>query len=125
MNINAALLIQLRNERFWTQEELATKAGLNLRTIQRIEKNGTASLHSKKLLASAFDIDVHDLDYEEKQMLHELVGRSVEIRIHSFNEDRIKGKVLRVEDAWIEIATKKDIEFVNIAAIRRIILPSK
>ncbi len=68
MKINADLLFRLRNEKSWSQEELAIASGLNLRTIQRIEKEASASLQSKKALASALDIDVHSLDFEEDPM---------------------------------------------------------
>ena len=63
MKIDADVVIQLRNERSWSQDELAVSSGLNLRTVQRIEKEGVISLQSKKALAAAFDIDVKELDY--------------------------------------------------------------
>ncbi|CAM4113526.1 helix-turn-helix transcriptional regulator [Shewanella denitrificans] len=68
MKINAELVLKLRNQNSWTQEELAIAAGLNLKTIQRIEKKASASLQSKKALAAVFNIDFQDLDYEELQM---------------------------------------------------------
>jgi DNA-binding XRE family transcriptional regulator len=73
MNINAALVKQLRSEKFWSQEELAIASGLNLRTVQRIEKEATASLQSKKALAAAFDIAVKELEYLESpaMQMHE------------------------------------------------------
>jgi uncharacterized protein DUF4177 len=42
---------------------LATAAGLNLRTIQRIENEGTASLQSMKAIASALEVDLKSLKY--------------------------------------------------------------
>ena len=45
---------------------MAEVAGLSLRTIQRIEKDGTASLESRKALAAALDVtplDIHVEDY--------------------------------------------------------------
>lgn len=71
MKINADLVLKARNEKHWSQEELATAAGLNLRTIQRIESEASASLQSKKALASALDLDTHDLDYQEIRMRQE------------------------------------------------------
>jgi transcriptional regulator with XRE-family HTH domain len=65
MNINSALVKQLRSEKFWSQEELAIASGLNLRTVQRIENEATASLQSKKALAGAFGIAVKDLEHQE------------------------------------------------------------
>ena len=68
MKVNAELIIKLRKERSWSQAELAIVSGLNLRTIQRIEKYASASLESKKALAAALDIDARNLDYEETSM---------------------------------------------------------
>ncbi|MGE0458783.1 MAG: helix-turn-helix transcriptional regulator [Bauldia sp.] len=67
MKLNVELLLKLRSERSWSQDELAAASGLNLRTVQRIEKDGAGSLQSKKALAAAFDIDPRDLD-EDKHM---------------------------------------------------------
>ena len=68
MKINAELVLSARKAKSWSQEELAIASGLNLRTIQRIESEAAASLQSKKALAAAFDVDIHDLDYEETRM---------------------------------------------------------
>ena len=68
MNINRSLILALRKERSWSQDELAVAAGLNLRTVQRIERSGSASLQSRKALAAAFNIDVSDLDSPEEAM---------------------------------------------------------
>lgn len=65
MNINSTLVKKLRTEKSWSQEELATASGLNLRTVQRIENEATASLQSKKALASVFEIAVNDLEHTE------------------------------------------------------------
>jgi transcriptional regulator with XRE-family HTH domain len=69
MKVNADLVIELRKTNSWSQEELAIAAGINLRTVQRIESQGSASLQSKKALASVFDIDIRDLDYQEKPII--------------------------------------------------------
>jgi transcriptional regulator with XRE-family HTH domain len=62
MKIDSALVLRLRNGKSWSQEELATAAGLNLRTIQRIENEASASLQSKKAIAAVFGIDVEALE---------------------------------------------------------------
>jgi len=67
MRINSDLVIELRKEQSWSQEELATAADLSLRTIQRIENVGTASLQSVKSIASALEAEVGDF-IPEKQM---------------------------------------------------------
>ncbi len=68
IKLDAKLILTLRQERAWSQEELADASGLHLRTIQRIEKSGNASLQSNKSLASAFDLDPHDLRDKGKTM---------------------------------------------------------
>lgn len=60
--INKDLVKKLRNERSWSQDQLATISGLSIRTVQRIESEGTSSLESKRALAAAFDINVSNLD---------------------------------------------------------------
>jgi transcriptional regulator with XRE-family HTH domain len=62
MQINTQLVINLRKKRSCSQDELATACGLNLRTIQRIESDGVASLQSRKALAAAFDVEIDELD---------------------------------------------------------------
>jgi transcriptional regulator with XRE-family HTH domain len=66
--INRSLILELRKQRSWSQDELAVASGLNLRTVQRIERSGSASLQSRKALAAAFSIDVNDLDSAEETM---------------------------------------------------------
>lgn len=68
MKVNADLIIKLRHQRSWSQDELAIASGLNLRTVQRVEKHASASLQSKKALAAALDIDTRDLNKEELRM---------------------------------------------------------
>lgn len=82
MKINAELVIKLRLQNCWSQEELAITASLNLRTIQRIEKEATASLQSKKALASAFDISTGNLDYEEVIKMKKYETKTLEIDVN-------------------------------------------
>ena len=53
---------KLRNQRAWSQDHLASVSGLSLRTIQRIENDGSCSVESKKALAAVFNIKPSDLD---------------------------------------------------------------
>jgi transcriptional regulator with XRE-family HTH domain len=56
-----ALCIRLfREMRQWSQEQLAAISGLNVRTIQRVEQGLSASLDTRRALASAFEFD--DID---------------------------------------------------------------
>lgn len=79
MKINSELVQTLRRKRSWSQEELAIATGLNLRTIQRIEKEGSASLQSRKAIASALDLSIEELDYEEPAMLKKYEFKTLEI----------------------------------------------
>jgi transcriptional regulator with XRE-family HTH domain len=80
MRINADLVIKARKKKAWSQEELATAAGLNLRTVQRIESEAAASLQSKKALASALDLDIHDLESQEVDMPQQWDYRVIETK---------------------------------------------
>jgi transcriptional regulator with XRE-family HTH domain len=60
-NIDSGLIRKLRTTRSWSQEELAQITDLNVRTIQRIETDGSASLESRRALAAAFGLSPEDL----------------------------------------------------------------
>ncbi|MGQ0800707.1 MAG: DUF4177 domain-containing protein [Pseudomarimonas sp.] len=79
MSIDSALVRQLRSEKFWSQEELAIASGLNLRTVQRIEKEATASLQSKKALAAAFGVAVKDLEHMESPAMQKHEYKTLDI----------------------------------------------
>jgi len=66
MMINLELVRALRRQNSWSQDQLAAIAGISLRTVQRIEKDGRSSLESKKALAAAFEIDALDLEVNSK-----------------------------------------------------------
>ncbi|AJZ90575.1 2TM domain-containing protein [Cedecea neteri] len=51
----------LRLSRAWSQEQLAELSSLSVRTIQRIENGGQASLETMSAIAAAFDLNVTDL----------------------------------------------------------------
>ena len=79
MRVNAALVIALRAKKAWSQDELSIASGLNLRTIQRIEKEASASLQSVKALASAFAIGIKDLEYQEAPVMKKFEYKTVEM----------------------------------------------
>lgn len=58
----AKIVKKAREERAWPQWQLAKAAGVTLRTIQRLERDGAASLETLKGVAGAFDIDVKQLN---------------------------------------------------------------
>ncbi len=58
------LVRKLRLNKGWSQEDLAEIAGLSVRTVQRIERGGNASLDSLGALAAAFEVDIATLSRE-------------------------------------------------------------
>ena len=55
------LVQKLRLQRGWSQQQLAELSGLNVRTIQRIEKGQEPSVESLKSLAAVFNLDFSTL----------------------------------------------------------------
>lgn len=66
---------KLRLERGWSQETLAELSGLNVRTIQRIERGANASLESSSALAAVFQVDIATLSKEITMQQHNDVSR--------------------------------------------------
>jgi transcriptional regulator with XRE-family HTH domain len=60
-NINSEALKRFRREKSWSQEKLANAAGLSLRTIQRVENTGIASLETKLALSSTLNVSIEQL----------------------------------------------------------------
>lgn len=58
MRVNSALIRAERERRAWSQQHLADATGLGLRTIQRIEANGSASYESSHAIASCLELDM-------------------------------------------------------------------
>ncbi len=61
MYVNRARLRELRTARQWSQEQLATLSGLNLRTIQRLESGTKISKESLQALAAVFEVPAESL----------------------------------------------------------------
>ena len=58
------LIRKLRLDRGWSQETLAELSGLSVRTIQRLERGGRASLETLSALAATFGVSVPELSKE-------------------------------------------------------------
>ncbi|WP_235423457.1 helix-turn-helix domain-containing protein [Pseudoalteromonas luteoviolacea] len=56
VKLNKEKIYTLRMASCWSQDELAAASGLSVRTIQRVEKTGSASLETAKALASVFAV---------------------------------------------------------------------
>ncbi len=61
MKIDAATVRRLRESRAWSQEQLAEVAGVSVRTIQRVEADGSGSCETCMGLANAFECVPADL----------------------------------------------------------------
>ena len=61
VRVDSNLIRSERENRGWSQGHLASVAGLSLRTIQRIEKTGSASFESVTALASVLSVEVAEL----------------------------------------------------------------
>jgi transcriptional regulator with XRE-family HTH domain len=61
LQIDSSRLRRERRNRAWTQQHLADASGLGIRTIQRIEKGGTAAPETVQAIAACFGLDVSDL----------------------------------------------------------------
>ena len=97
MKVNRSLILSLRKQRSWSQDELAVAAGLNLRTVQRIERSGSASLQSKKSLAAAFGIEVSDLESPEESMTSKYEYRVVRFNMKWSGGGRLETDVAAIE----------------------------
>lgn len=51
----------LRLKNHWSQEQLAQFSGLNVRTIQRVEKGNSVGLESLKAIAAVFKLSTNEL----------------------------------------------------------------
>lgn len=61
MKINGHRIRDLRLARSWSQETLAEHAGISLRTVQRVETEGIASLTTQRSIAAALQADISEL----------------------------------------------------------------
>lgn len=61
MKVDAKRIRDARTNRAWSQEHLAEVSGLGLRTIQRIEAGGNASLESVAALSTVLAIPIVEL----------------------------------------------------------------
>ena len=67
MKIDSELVKKLRTSKPWSQEQLSDASGLNLRTIQRLESMGKASIDSVRALADAFEVEPKELIWVEEE----------------------------------------------------------
>jgi len=61
MHVDSIRLRELRIARRWSQKQLATLSGLNLRTIQRLESGAKISQESLRALCAVFEVPAERL----------------------------------------------------------------
>nr|WP_232053850.1 helix-turn-helix domain-containing protein [Microbulbifer sp. GL-2] len=76
------MIRKLRLQRGWSQEQLARLSGLNIRTIQRIERGQNPSLESRKALAAVFEIDLSELQESEVNTEQDISDREKRVIEH-------------------------------------------
>ena len=55
----AEIIRRERRTRAWSQEHLAEAAGVNLRTVQRVERGASCAGETIQSLAAALDLDMN------------------------------------------------------------------
>lgn len=90
-NVNCALIKELRLKKSWSQEKLADIAGVSLRTIQRIETHGVASLQSRSAIANAFELEPAELSAKEHGLIETKIHKKLYIRLLSTILREVKG----------------------------------
>lgn len=71
MRVNASLVKQLRTEKSWTQQHLADACGISLRTVQRVERYGTASNETLMALSAVFEVT--QVEIQEPEVLAQVM----------------------------------------------------
>lgn len=94
------LVKSLRQKHNWSQQQLAHLSGLNIRTIQRVEKGETVGLETLKSLAAVFEIDVSELQDNQLKGTQANTGQSSEASATDMQKRR--------EAAKAEVKSKKE-----------------
>ncbi len=79
MKISQAVVRRLRTDRGWSQDQLATASGISLRTIQRVEAEGTASRETRVSLAATFSVPLAELIDESSEKKSSLTNQAQQI----------------------------------------------
>ncbi len=74
LKVDQKKIKELRLNKSWSQEELAEKAGVSLRTVQRMELDGSASLKTRRAVADALEVEPAFLDPQLAERIDEVEG---------------------------------------------------
>lgn len=94
------LIASLRKTKGWTQEVLAEKSGISLRTIQRLESGQETSLDTLRLVAEALEVSISDLFKKDEDNTNkdeiERYSREVAVQMNRRKSDNELFKIGRV-----------------------------
>ena len=91
MKIDGNLVRLMREERAWSQEHLASVAGLSTRTVQRLEADGNASAESRMAIAAVFGMEPAGL----------MQGQALATAVDALAADSPKAGVRRDPYRWV------------------------
>lgn len=105
----------LRTQKHLSQEQLAEKARVSVRTIQRLEAGEDASIETLNLIAGALGVEVSDLFTKENQqddkvqeatdqLQYQLQRRREEYRLLKYAYDMIFIVVMMIATAYLGFA---------------------
>ena len=77
LKVDQKKIKKLRLSKSWSQEKLAEEAAVSLRTVQRMELDGSASLKSRRAVADTLEVEPTFLDPQAEQLI-EAEGRDNE-----------------------------------------------
>ncbi|CAI0789107.1 helix-turn-helix domain-containing protein [Serratia liquefaciens] len=86
---------QLRLEKGWSQEQLASIAGLSTRTVQRLENGEQASLETLTAIAAALELQIGDLNQPPQQENSDSCQAEQAIRRQVEEEGRLLRMIVR------------------------------
>lgn len=104
MNINSDALKQLRLARGWTQQHLADAAGLSLRTIQRMERDGTAASETLHSICAALEIQREQLSVIPRVHASQLQPASIRPQLLMYSLALVCGIVLGATLTYVFVA---------------------
>ena len=90
MNTDFEKIKRWREDRLWSQEQLAGIAGVSLRTVQRLETGESVSRDTLKALAAAFGVEANALAIDARAQ----AARASALKTRQF-----------VFSAWVHLAT--------------------
>lgn len=105
MKVNRELIKELRLKKSWSQERLAEEARVSMRTIQRIETDGIASLQSRAAIANVFEIEPAELDVELIEVVESGKLENIQTRFLSVALNWIKSTLRTINMALASVAS--------------------